>query len=77
VANKKQILFFAPCSPLPCSAPFAAEQLHSLTTSISRALQSLPRFSKELNYPRARWTEEGITRKIQKCLSGQFLSDLL
>jgi hypothetical protein len=33
------------------------------------ALQSLPRFSKELNYPRAR-----ITCKIQKCLSEQFLS---
>jgi len=43
------------------SAPFAAEQLHSLTTSISRALQSLRRFSKELNKPRARWTKEGIT----------------
>jgi transposase len=59
------------------STPFAAEQLHSLTTSISRALQSLRRFSKELNKPRARWTEEGITRKIQKWLSGQFLSDLI
>jgi hypothetical protein len=62
---------------LPCSALFAAEQLHSLTTSIRSALQSLPRFSKELNYPRARWTEVGITRKIQKCSSEQFLSDLL
>src|SRR6266851_5718991 len=59
------------------SAPFAAEQLHSLTTSISRALQSLRRFSKELNKPRARWTKEGITRKIQKWLSGQFLGDVI
>ena len=49
---------------LKYSAPFAAEQLHSLTTSISRALQSLRRFSKELNKPRSRWTEEGIRRKI-------------
>ena len=62
---------------LKYSAPFAAEQLHSLTTSISRALQSLRRFSKELNKPRARWTEEGITRKIQKWLSGQFLSEVI
>jgi transposase len=54
------------------SAPFAAEQLHSLTTSISRALQSLRRFSKELNKPRARWTKEGITRKIEK-----FLGDVI
>src|SRR5207249_1508904 len=59
------------------SAPFAAEQRHSLTTSISRTLQSLRRFSKELNKPRARWTEEGIRRKIQKWLSGQFLGDVI
>jgi transposase len=59
------------------SAPFAAEQLHSLTTSISRVLQSLRRFSKELNKPRARWTEEQIHRKIQKWLSGQFLEELI
>jgi hypothetical protein len=31
----------------------------------------------ELNKPRARWTEEGIRRKIQKWLSGQFLADLI
>ncbi len=59
------------------SAPFAAEQLHSLTTSISRTLQSLRRFAKELNKPRARWTEEGIKRKIQRWLSGQFLSEVI
>jgi transposase len=62
---------------LKYSAPFAAEQLHSLTTSISRTLPSLRRFSKELNKPRSRWTEEGMTRKIEKCLSGQFLSELI
>jgi transposase len=59
------------------SAPFAAEQLHSLSTSLSRALQSLRRFSKELNKPRARWSEQQILRKIQKWLSGQFLSELI
>src|ERR1700693_3639562 len=57
------------------SAPFAAEQLHSLTTSISRVLQSLRRFSKGLNKPRARGTEDGIKRKIQKWLSDQFLAE--
>src|SRR4029077_17279603 len=31
----------------------------------------------ELNKPRARWTEEGIKRKIQRWLSGQFLSDVI
>jgi transposase len=59
------------------SASFAAEQLHSLSTSVSRVLQSLRRFSKELNKPRARWTEEQILRKIQKWLSGQFLAELI
>jgi transposase len=59
------------------SAPFAAEQLHSLSTSLSRVLQSLRRFSKELNKPRARWSEPQILRKIQKWLSGQFLSELI
>src|SRR5437667_46774 len=48
---------------LKYSAPFAAEQLHSLTTSISRTLQSLRRFSKELNKPRARWTEASLDRQ--------------
>jgi transposase len=59
------------------SAPFTAEQLHSLTASISRVLQSMRRLTKELNKPRARWTEDGIQRKIQKWLSGQFLAELL
>lgn len=59
------------------SAPFAAEQLHSLSTSVSRVLQSMRRFSKELNKPRARWTEDQIVRKIHRWLSGQFLAELI
>jgi len=59
------------------STPFAAEQLHSLTTNISRALQSLRRLARELNKPRARWTEKGIRNKIQKWLSAQFLAELI
>ena len=62
---------------LKYSAPFAGEQLHSLTTSLSRVLQSLRRFSMELNKPRSRWTEEEIRRKIEKWLSGQFLAELI
>lgn len=59
------------------SAPFASEQLHSLTTSLSRVLQSLRHLARDLNKPRARWTEDRITRKIQKWLSGQFLTELI
>jgi transposase len=62
---------------LKYSAAFAAEQLHSLSSSISRVLQSLRRLAKELNKPRARWTEAGIRSKIQKWLGGQFLDELI
>ncbi len=62
---------------LKYSAPFATEQLHSLSTSLSRVLKSLRRLAQELNKPRARWTEEGIRSKIQKWLSGQFLAELI
>jgi transposase len=59
------------------SAAFAAEQLHSLTTSLSRVMLSLRGLTRELNKPRARWTEEGIQRKIQKWLSAQFMAELI
>jgi len=59
------------------SASFAGEQLHSLTTSLSKVLQSMRRFSMELNKPKARWEEKQIRSKIQRWLSGQFLEDLI
>jgi len=62
---------------LKYSAFFAGEQLHSLTTSLSKVLQALRRFSMELNKPQARWKETQIRSKIQRWLSGQFLEDLI
>jgi transposase len=59
------------------SASFAGEQLHSLTTSVSKVLQYLRRFSMELNKPKARWDEKKIRAKIQRWLSGQFLTDVI
>jgi transposase len=59
------------------SASFAGEQLHSLTTSVSKVLQYLRRFSMELNKPKARWDEKKIRTKIQRWLSGQFLTDVI
>ena len=59
------------------SASFAAEQLHSLTTSLSRILQYLRRLSMELNKPRARWKQTQILGKIGRWLSGPFLEGLL
>ncbi len=62
---------------LKYSASFAGEQLHSLTTSLSKVLQALQRFATELNKPQARWKEDQIRRKIQRWLSGQFLEQLI
>jgi len=59
------------------SASFAGEQLHSLTTSMSKVMQYLRRFSMELNKPQARWDEKKIRSKIQRWLSGQFLADVI
>jgi transposase len=59
------------------SASFAGEQLHSLTTSLSRVLQSLRRLAKELNKPKARWKQEQIERKIRRWLSAPFLAELI
>jgi transposase len=59
------------------SASFAGEQLHSLTTSMSKVMQYLRRFSIELNKPKAHWDEKKIRSKIQRWLSGQFLTDVI
>ena len=59
------------------SASFAGEQLHSLTTSLSRVLQSLRRLAMELNKPKARWKQEQIERKIHGWLSAPFLAELI
>jgi transposase len=59
------------------SASFAGEQLHSLTTSLSRVMQSLRRLAMELNKPKARGKREQIERKIRRWLSGPFLAELV
>jgi transposase len=59
------------------SASFAGEQLHSLTTSLSRVLQSLRRLAKDLNKPKARWKQDQIERKIRRWLSAPFVAELI
>jgi transposase len=59
------------------SASFAGEQLHSVTTSVSRVLQSLRHLAKELNKPRAHWKQPQIVRKIERWLSAPFLAELI
>ena len=62
---------------LKYSAPFAGEQLHSLTTAISKTLQSMRRLSIELAKPACRLTEAGIRNKIARWLSATFVSELI
>jgi transposase len=59
------------------SAPFASEQLHSLTTSLSKAMQSMRRLARELATTRASFTERGLLNKIARWLSPQFLAELV
>jgi transposase len=62
---------------LKYSASFAGEQLHSVTTSVSRVLQSLRRLTRELNKPKVHWKQEQIERKIRRWLSAPFLGELI
>jgi transposase len=59
------------------SAPFASEQLHSLTTSVSKAMQSLRRLARDLQGPSPSLTEKGIRGKIARWLSPQHVRDLI
>jgi len=59
------------------SASFAGEQLHSVTTSLSRVLQRLRRLAQQLNKPRARWKQLQIMRKLKRWLSAPFLAELI
>jgi len=62
---------------LKYSASFASEQLHSLSTSLSKVMQYMRRFSVDLNKPKGRWTEAQIRNKIKGWLCGQYLDELV
>ena len=63
---------------LKYSSGFAGEQLHSITTSLTKVLQSLRRLSLDLAKPGSRLKEIQIRNKIQRWLSSsQFLEDLI
>src|SRR5213596_2876015 len=62
---------------LKYSSSFASEQLHSVTTSLAKVLQSLRRLSMDLAKPGCRLKETQIRNKIQRWLSNPFLEDLI
>ena len=59
------------------SASFAAEQLHSVTNSVSKAMQSMRRLARELAKPGTSFTERGLRNRIARWLSPQFVSALI
>jgi transposase len=59
------------------SAPFASEQLHSLTTSLSKAMQSMRRLARELATSAASFTERGLRNKIARWLAPLFVDVLV
>jgi transposase len=62
---------------LQYSASFASEQLHSLTTSLTKALQSLRRLARELQKPGTRLTEAVVRRRIEGWLAPTFLAEIV
>jgi transposase len=62
---------------LKYSATFAAEQLHSVSAALSKALTALKRLAGEMARPDNRLTPAGIEAKIQRWLAAPFLSALV
>jgi len=62
---------------LKYSASFAAEQLQSLTTSLSVVLQRLRRLARDLTHPRSRLAEAPVRRRIARWLTPAFLADIV
>jgi transposase len=62
---------------LKYSATFAAEQLHSVSASLSKVLAALKRLAVEMARPGNRLTPVGIEAKIYRWLSASFLSNLV
>ena len=62
---------------LKYSASFAAEQLHSVATSLSKVTQALKRLAGEISRPGCRLTEAGIQAKISRWVSAPFVSELI
>src|SRR5438132_2166149 len=62
---------------LKYSSSFASEQLHSVTTSLTKVVQSMRRLSLDLAKPGCRLKEDQIRKKIERWLSRPFLVDLI
>lgn len=59
------------------SAAFASEQLHSITATLTKAMQALRRLASEIAKPQSRFTADGIQRQLRRWLSTPYLSEIL
>jgi len=59
------------------SAVFASEQLHSITATLTKVMQSIRRLASEIAKPESRFTEEGIQRRLRRWLATPYLSEIL
>jgi len=67
-----------PClCALKYSAAFAGEQLHRVTTTLSKVPRQLRRLSRELAKPPARFAESGIRDRIADWLAAPSLAGLI
>jgi transposase len=62
---------------LQYSTAFASEQLHSLTTSLTKVLQHLRRLARELRKPGCRLTEAQVRSRITRWLAPAFLAEVV
>lgn len=62
---------------LSYSVAFASEQLHSLTTALTKVLQAFRRLARDLQKPGCRLTERQVHHRIARWLSPPFLADLV
>jgi transposase len=62
---------------LQYSVAFASEQLHSLTTSLTKVLQQLRRLARDLRTPGGRLTEAQVRARIERWLAPAFLNEIV
>ena len=59
------------------SAVFASEQLHSITATLTKAMQAIRRLAVEIAKPESRFTEDGIHSKLRRWLAAPYVSEML
>jgi hypothetical protein len=59
------------------SAVFVSEQLHSITATLTKVMQSIRRLAREIAKPESQFTREGIRRRLRCWLAKPYLLEVL